>query len=338
MVINASVDVSHSSFSDLVLGDIFDKNNIKPLFLEELRNKDLQNCSFKKLLKLAQTSPDLAPLLRNLYLNLWDDPCFMSTRVLVEMGKSDPRKVNAIFDLCLQQKNSELRWLCAQEIVELVKIHPQCFISVLKKIVRGGDQNIQWMVLISLILASEKSPDYINTLFSMFPEDYFPDISLSLKRKCHVLSVEECISKFIVALINDQEDLQWAILLELIDYAAWYPKKVIPMLGKASQSHFPSIQWMSLLQLVKMASQHPSSVAVVLRGILSESDYVLSIPPLQERVLILLGKEYLHHYLDIFMQALQHQNVYLKFNVLYELVEICDGDFFQLSAILKNIP
>lgn len=301
-------------------------------------NTSVEDFSFKALLNLAKTSPNQGFLLRNLLLPLWDDPCFMSTRVLVEVGKSDPRRVASIFDLCFQQKNSELQWLCVQEILELVKIHPECFKSLLKKLMCAGDQNIQWMALIGLMLASEKSPDYINMLSSMFPEDCFPDISLSLKRKCHVLSVGECISKFIVALINDQEDLQWAILLELIDYATWYPEKVIPLLGKASQSHFPSVQWVSLLQLVKMAPKYPSQVAMTLRSILSENDYVLSIPPLQERVLILLGKEYLHDFLDIYVQALQQPNIYLKFNVLYELVEICDGDFFQLSAILKNIP
>lgn len=319
-----------------------DTASITPIYLEILKNNDdrLHEIAFVELFELSQSSDNSVILLENLFHGLWENCLPLSTRILVEIGKINPAIVVPVFELALQEENEELHWLTIQEILALAKIHPHHFLPLLKKalLISHLSLHAQYIILLGLMTGAQHHPDLVKPLLTQLFAEHFSFSYPSIRKKIQNLSLEKYIKKFKQATNKNDHKMQSAILIELIDYVQWYPQRIIPLFEQASKSEYPLLQWIGLLQLIRMADACPDQVALALNNIFSSEQSLPSfVPPLHDRVLILLGKSHLPLYRQILIAALQQKNVYIKLVALYELVNICHSDFFQITDILKDV-
>jgi|GEM_PF-4616720 len=234
-------------------------NAVIPLFITAFetaqlnRDATLWHATMFELIELGKKHPALViacikKTLRNYHpYSLRYEP----TRVLVEIGRTNPREVSLILKKILNTKNDIIVTTTICEIAELSQIHPDIFSPLLGEVLLHHDNpHAQWTSALAIAnLTKTHSQQVTPILQKVFPLKKRKNKTLSPKLK-HQRHLNH--AKYIKIFKEGNETKQWKTILEMIDVAHNNFEAAIPILQQALESQDQHVQWAANLTLIHL--------------------------------------------------------------------------------------
>lgn len=224
---------------------------------------------------------------------------FSSTRVLVELGKSDPHLVFPAFEKALLQSDIASFDLAMFELSELGKFRTQEVIAFFESILQKFyPYSFRYESIRILVNVGQKYPDKV----------------------VHIL--EKALSSADVKLLQ-------ASIYEITMLAEIHPTIFIPLLEHSLDHHNPHIQWITVLSLLHLAKIHPHHIAALLKKYLEDMNFI---PPHKSNAHI-RSKNAIKNYQAILQKG---KNNNKQWNAILKITELADSDAELTIPILEQ--